>query len=318
MKSIRGVPVFLIVLYLIYAPPAVHAQFAGANLKSDMGLASGSQAPPGIVYGSMFYNYDTSRINDKDGKQINAGGNTNIWAIAPLVSVVTNKKFLGANYGFMVAVPILNAILETPRFVSNPSADVSDLYVVPIQLGWHLKQADVTASYDFFAPTGRYSAGASDNTGLGMWSHEANVGATVYFDKNKAWHAATNAAFEFHTEKKGTTPPQQVGNLLTLEGGFGRSLGHGAIKVGVAYYSQWKLSDDKLGGGLPGLLVTGRNSATALGPEFSFPIVAKGKLYSIITARYEWEAYSQTTTQGNAFFMTAVFPLKPVKVGATP
>ena len=228
-----------------------------------------------------------------------------------MFTVVTKKKFLGANYGFMVALPFANAELETPHFVSNPSAGISDLYVQPINLGWHLKQADVTAGYGFFAPTGRYTAGADNNTGLGMWGHELTLGTTVYFDKKKNWHAATLGALEFHTGKMDSV--QHVGDLLTLEGGAGRSFLHGAAKAGLVYYAQWKITDDTLGL-LPSLLVRGRNSTAAMGPELTFPLATKSTLYGLATFRYEWEVYSHTTTQGNALILTFTFPLKPIKL----
>ena len=313
-RPIRYLQVLLVVLFVSFVPRYANAQLSGFNVKGDMGLAAGTQAPPGIAYGFMLLNYNTGRINNKDGTQVNASGSVNVFGGAPLVSVVTKKKFLGANYGFMIVLPVLNSALETPRFVSNPSAGLGDLYVVPVQLGWHMKQADATVSYGLFAPTGRYTAGADNNTGFGMWGHELNLGTTVYSGEKKTWHVATNAALEFHSTKRDSV--QQVGNLLTLEGGVGRNFLHGLSKVGLIYYSQWKISDDKLGP-LPTLLVTGRNSSSALGPEVTFPIVPKkrGKLYAIVTARYEWEVYARTTTQGNAFVVGVFFPLKPIKLG---
>jgi hypothetical protein len=54
-----------------------------------------------------------------------------------------------------------------------------------VNLGWHLKRADVNAGYAFSAPTGRYTAGASNNLGSGYWGNNITSGTTYYITKNK-------------------------------------------------------------------------------------------------------------------------------------
>ena len=48
-------------------------------------------------------------------------------------------------------------------------------------------------------PTGRYEAGATDNVGLGMWSHEIQGGVTANLDAAKRVSVATTACFEMHS-----------------------------------------------------------------------------------------------------------------------
>ena len=48
---------------------------------------------------------------------------------------------------------------------------------------------DAVAAFNMFIPTGRYTDGASDNTGLGMWGFEPMVGTTVFFDAKRQYHA---------------------------------------------------------------------------------------------------------------------------------
>jgi len=175
----------------------------------------------------------------------------------------------------------------------------------------HTNRADVLAGYGFFAPTGRYAAGANDNTGLGMWGHEVFAGSTVFFDEKKAWHAATTGAIEFHSGKEDTDA--RVGTLFTLEGGLGRSFLMGAASVGLSYYAQWKLTEDTLIG-FPALILQGKNRVAGLGPEVTIPIATKNTVYGFLTARYQWEMGARTTTQGDALNVLVVLPLKPIKV----
>jgi len=290
--------------------PAV-AQLNGFNIKGDQGVKSGSQAPPGIYYGAPFYWYGTDTVKDEDGRAFSTTGELNMFLGGPLVNVVTTKTVLGGNYGFMAVFPFANVRAELPRLDNNPAPGISDMYVQPFNLGWHTNRADVLAGYGFFAPTGRYAAGANDNTGLGMWGHEVFAGSTVFFDEKKAWHAATTGAIEFHSGKEDTDA--RVGTLFTLEGGLGRSFLMGAASVGHSYYAQWKLTEDTLIG-LPALILQGKNRVAGLGPEVTIPIATKNTVYGFLTARYQWEMGARTTTQGDALNVLVVLPLKPIKV----
>ena len=114
----------------------------------------------------------------------------------------------------------------------------------PIILGWHFKRADATAGYTIFAPTGRYTDGASDNTGLGMWGHELSVGTTVYLTESRQWHAATLATFDFQSKKEDSET--KVGNVMNLEGGLGADFLKGGLTTGLNYYASFKLTDDQI------------------------------------------------------------------------
>ena len=203
-SAVRVGFVLAILLTLSAAVPrSASAQLNGFNIKGDAGLDAGTQAPPGGYYGMVFYRYGTDTIKDLDGNRINTGnGSLNQFVFAPLVSVVTRQKVLGANYGFAFVPAIVNLSIESARFGQNPGPGLGDTYVQPINLGWHMKQADVVAGYAFFAPTGRYAVGADDNTGLDMWGHELTVGTTAFFDEKKTMDVSTLAAVEFHGKKR--------------------------------------------------------------------------------------------------------------------
>ena len=301
----------LVIVGLCSLPRPAVAQLNGFNIKGDQGVKSGSQAPPGIYYGAPFYWYGTDTVKDEDGRAFSTTGELNMFLGGPLVNVVTTKKVLGGNYGFMAVFPFANVRAELPRLDNNPAPGISDMYVQPFNLGWHTNRADVLAGYGFFAPTGRYAAGANDNTGLGMWGHEVFAGSTVFFDEKKAWHAATTGAIEFHSGKEDTDA--RVGTLFTLEGGLGRSFLMGAASVGLSYYAQWKLTEDTLIG-FPALILQGKNRVAGLGPEVTIPIATKNTVYGFLTARYQWEMGARTTTQGDALNVLVVLPLKPIKV----
>jgi hypothetical protein len=244
-----------------------------------------------------------------------------------LITYVSNAKVFGASYGMMAVMPFANGSLEAPAFGLDPDIDTgaSDLYLVPLQLGWHLPRADATAAFGLFAPTGRYTSGASDNVGKGMWSYELSGGTTVYLDERKTLSVATTAYWEIHSKKKDTgnvligpltLTGVKVGQLLTLEGGFGKSFLEGAAAVGLAYYSQWKVTTDDFGFpiDIPGGSPIGKHRVWGFGPDVTVPIAAKSNLVALVNVRYLWETGARLKTQGQSLVVTATFPVPPIPI----
>ena len=193
------------------------------------------------------------------------------------VNVVTQKKLFGGFYGFQVVFPVgANNRIQGTEIDANPGGGLSDSVFAPIILGWHFKRADATAGYTIFAPTGRYTDGASDNTGLGMWGHELSVGTTVYLTESRQWHAATLATFDFQSKKEDSET--KVGNVMNLEGGLGADFLKGGLTTGLNYYASFKLTDDQIDG-LPGILIRGKNKVFAFGPEVQLALATKNTLY---------------------------------------
>lgn len=227
---------------VLLVPATAQAQFRGSNLLGDFGLMSATQPAKGAYVGLMFPYYNADTITTASGVEL-TGPALTTWGVLPIGWFVTDIKVLGANYGFMVVSPFVSVAPEFPRFdVDDSSFGFGDLYVAPVQLGWHGEWIDGILQYGFFAPTGRFDFGEPDNLGLGMWSHEFAAGLTYYTDSRKRWHVATTAFYEIHGKKSGTDI--RVGDILTLEGGLGHTFEGGAAMFGVAYYAQWKVSAD--------------------------------------------------------------------------
>jgi len=290
------------------------AQLSGHNTKGDFGLQAGTQPPPGWYVVPMYYDYSADKFRDKNGDRFLAntsGGSIDVGATVVGIIWVTEKKVFGGNYGFSIFPAVTNNALEFPP--SGVSAEVStglaDLYIQPVNLGWNTTRADFTAGLGVYAPTGEYDSNGSSNRGLGMWSYEVFGGTTVYLDKAKTWHFATFAAFETHGKKDGTDI--RVGDLLTLEGGIGKSFKEGALSVGIAYYAQWKLSDDDFGinPSLPVAPTIGKHRVFGFGPEITLPLASKRTLFGFLNLRYIRETGARTALQGDTFLATFTFPV---------
>jgi len=307
-KRPASIVVVLMAALFCSAGPA-QAQLSGHNSRGDYGLQSGSQAPPGwYLVAPMYYRYSADEFRDRNGDRllaIESGGSVEATAWLAGAIWVSDYKVLGGNYSFVIYPGVTNNALEFPPLGVDErvSTHLADLYVQPISLGWNTPRADFIAGIGIFAPS---------NRGLGMWSYELFGGTTVYLDEAKSWHFAATAFYETHGKKDGTNI--RVGDLLTVEGGLGKSFMEGAVNVGIAYYAQWKLTDDDFGVDLAPVLgrELGRHRVYGFGPELTLPLATKKALFGFLNLRYFWETGARTSLQGNTFVATLTFPIPSV------
>ena len=304
-------------LLAVLLPLAGYAQLAGHNTRGDFGLQSGTQAPPGFYVVPLFYDYRADTLRDSNGDPfapLGGGGSVDAQALIAGLVWVSEKKILGGNYGFSIFPGVTNNALGSPvsQIDTKTSTGFADLYIQPIVLGWNTNRADFTAGLGIYAPTGEFDALGDSNRGLGMWGYELFGGTTVYFDEARTWHFAATAFYETHGKKDGTDI--RVGDLLTIEGGLGKSFMDGAVNVGIAYYAQWKISDDDLGLGftLPVSQPFDRHRVYGIGPEVTIPLASKSTLYGFLNLRYFWESGTRSTLEGNTFLVTFSFPVPSI------
>ena len=312
---------------LLLSPGLAFAQFSGHNTRGDYGLFAGTQPTPGwYVVAPMYFRYAAHEFRDANGDTFMKDEDDKFVVNAIVLSMiyVSKAKVFGGNYSVQVYPSWSDNNLEIPMFSvdENTSMGFSDLYIQPINLGWHVKQADFTAGLGLYIPTGRYEFLGDGNIGLGMWSFEIFGGTTIYFDNLKKWHVSTIAAYETHTYKKGTDI--RVGNVLTLEGGLGWSFFEGAASLGITYFAQWKLSNDDLGSfdveeflgelGLEDLIGVpiGKNRVFGIGPQLSIPIPIKKKLVAFIDARYIWDIAARTDLLAQSLIIAVTFPIPSI------
>jgi hypothetical protein len=317
----------LVALVLLAAP--ARAQMNGENLLGDYGVQSGTLPDPGYYVAAQYNAYHTDTIRDAAGNRITIDPGRPVSmtqrGFAPTFIYVSPRQVLGANYGVTVSLTLLTQNVEAPfaGFAGHTNLGFGDSYFVPAQLGWHLERADAIASLGIYAPTGRYSPGGSDNLGLGMWSYELSGGGTMYLDPRKSLSFATTAFWELHSKKRGevaigpsTQRDVQVGQLLTLEGGIGKSILGDHGNLGVAYYAQWKLTPDDFGVNVvpPPVPALARHRVWGFGPEVTLPIATKTAMISSLNLRYLWETGARMKTEGQTLMITATFPVPSPKV----
>src|SRR4029078_5919414 len=101
-----------------------------------------------------------------------------------------------------------HSAIAFPRLARDDSPGIapSQLWVVPVMLGWHIDKplflapggADIIAPYALYAPTGRYTAGALKHTALRMWTNELSLRVPSYFSKDRKWHGSGSLFYDFN------------------------------------------------------------------------------------------------------------------------
>lgn len=274
-------PACLIALLLLIGVSPVRAQQKGQWMPGQVGLNAGIMPDPGITFVNIDLNYSADTLNNRNGNAVSGvAGSYDVWVVENILYYVPKFKILGGNFGFMIAQPtVANGSLvidigNPPKFpVNGGGYGFTDTYVQPVTLGWHLKRLDFYGGYAFFAPTGRYTPGASNNIGSGYWGNDLLTGTTFYVTKNKGTSVNLFTNWEFHGSKQGAqntrvTPGQTfttewgVGQVLPLKKDFSRLL-----QLGAVGYDQWQVSNNS--GTVPNPLPGGNPVPARRIPDYS-------------------------------------------------
>jgi hypothetical protein len=245
------------------------AQQKGQWVPGQFGLNAGVIPDPGISYANMALSYSASQFNGSNGNQIlqNVTGTYSFWVDENILYYVPANKILGGyfmpyialNYASGSVVAALPPLLPGSTTGINLGAGGSgfaDTYVQPLNLGWHFaKRVDFNVGYAFTAPTGRYTAGASNNVGSGYWGNNITSGTTLYLTKNHATTANLATDWEIHGQKTvASIPAGQTGKItpgqaFTSEWGIGQVLPlqkdmSQLAQLGLVGYDQWQVSSN--------------------------------------------------------------------------
>ena len=280
---------------------------AQANIpvfRGDVGLLAGTQALPGEYAGLLFNNYHATRVIDEVGRALPI--NTTINSIAIVLQYSSPYKIFGGRWAALAGIPWANTAISVADIETPSLWGFGDLYVLPFQLGWTLRQADLVFGQAFFAPSGRFRPGSNTNTGLGIWSCESTFGATVYKDTTKRTSFSTLASYQVQSFKRGTD--QRPGQVLTLEGGIGENVPLLKGRAGAVYYAQWKLTDDR-GFNLPSNFDE-RHRYFGIGPELTGGFLTK-PIFVSLTLRYYRELWNRVAPQGGSLVLSGTAYLAP-------
>jgi len=296
------------------------AQLKGDRLLGAVGLDAGTQAPEGTF--TLFvplYFYDAGSLKGPHGNSLNSSPNLNMFLTGIGGTYVSNFKILGGTYGATLLLPFAQNVIQGNNTESKSSFAYSDTYFQPLQLGWHTKPADFVFNYGLYIPTGTYTQGGSNNSGLGMWGNEFEGGTTIRLDPKGSWEFSTLLSYEIHGDKKNTDI--KTGDVFTSEGGLGKTwysfngsqIPSSIIKAGIVYYMQFKATADEIP-------VQNTNIVFEPGQDHIYSLGAEGNIFltkSRMAFGVRWfdEFSAVNRFQGNTVFITIahVFSTAPKK-----
>jgi hypothetical protein len=266
---------------ILFSTPA-RAQHGDWPLGTTANFQGAAQAPAGIYYSNIWFYYHASGSfaltgplkcgpHDKTCLSLNVGGQGNLdeFVDQNIIGWTSPYKILGANYGLFVDVPFaivdasgagsLEPILSDPsRSLALPSlqnsggstkGSIGDIYVEPINLGWHLRQLDVTASSGFLAPSGAYNSNAKLNIGFGHWTGVFGLGGVAYADAERTWSLSIYAHYLLYGSQMGRN--YTLGDVVPPEWGAGKSFNLSndifkQVTLGAVGYAQWQVTNNQI------------------------------------------------------------------------
>lgn len=216
-----------------------------------------------FLSGNKFYDADGERVTQITGPlgaPINLNVDLNGYLNSPFLLWVSKFKILGASYitGATVGYTTVSTSSAYERIglidsnhqsgtVDGKVNGFSDLGVMPIFLSWELKQFDVTAGYMFYAPTGEYEPGGSNNTGTGYWSHIFQ-GFGYYYpmktDGKTSKALAVMLAPSYEITSKMGKADVNPGNRFYLDYGINQYFSE-KLSLGIFGGNSWQVSRDE-------------------------------------------------------------------------
>lgn len=314
MKRHQLATLFLIFFTLSCALPSP-AQQKGQYVPGQYGLNAGLALipDPGFTPANITLNYSANSLKNSTASSVPVSGTYSFWSVENIFMYVPARKILGGEFSSMAALNLANGSLtadipNTQFSASGGGEGMTDTWVQPVNLGWHLKRFDTWVGYAFVAPTGKFSPLASNNVGSGYWGTDFCSGTTFYVTKNKATQMSLATNWEFHGKKReiNITPGQAftdewgIGQMIPLKKDLSRLL-----QLGVIGYDQWQVSANQgLTRSFP------YYSMHAIGLQTNFVAPAKG---FALFFKYEPEYLVKASTQGRTFVFGASWTLRDPK-----
>lgn len=326
---VRSTSWSLIACCVMLAAPALMAQQKGQWMPGQVGLNAGILPDPGISIVNISLGYSASTLSDSNGNALPIQGSYDIWAVENLFYYVPSVKLLGGHLAFAVAQPTFaNGSITVPQFgISGGGFGLADTYAQPFTLGWSAKRIAFYTAYAFFAPTGRYTPGATNNIGSGYWGNDFLTGTTVYLTKNQGTSANLFTDWEFHGARQEVNGARIIpGQTFTTEWGLGQVLPlkkdqSMLAQLGGVGYDQWQVSAN--GGtvpnpiaGLPPIPASVLPySVHAAGLQANFIVPKNGFSLSF---KYYWEYLAKARPQGTTLGFGASWTFRIPKAKRAP
>jgi len=299
---------------LAVALPALDMRPALAQNRGvyPLGLSAfnaGATPAPGFSYTNAFLFYSRDEEKGTGGEVLATGQqsvlldmNTLLWSSNAGVAALGGARFSSA-----VTVPIANnSLSSSTQGAISGAGGMGDLYFQPVILSWRQSRVDLRAILGVLAPTGRFSAGATDNVGNGYWTPVIAAGESFYLSPNQATTLSLFEMYEFHGAQSGTGI--RPGESFDLDYSLMQALplqSEFRIQAGFVGYGQWQTTA-KTGPAITAAQQAQRYRVNALGVGINLQLPARSvtlafKYFDEFSNKWTYQGYSLQISVGVGF-----------------
>jgi hypothetical protein len=209
---------------------------------------------------------------------------------------VTGFSILGADWAVAATLPFAGVRtsgteLPGPLRVEDYMANVGDISVAPVILGWHNDLHHWLVGAQVFMPTGDYRTGRLSSTGLNYWTIEPLLGYS-FLDKTQGRELTLFLGWDYNTQNPSTG--YHSGSELHLD--WNAALHMHNLAVGVGGYVYQQVSGDSGPGARLGPF---EGRTYALGPQVMWTTM----LGIPVQFKYLKEFSTANRVQGETFWI---------------
>lgn len=283
---------------LLAAIGSVHATESGGSIfpHGTENFMSGALPPPGL-YGMVFATrYNADRVNDAQGNDLHVPDfKVRANVVAPRIVWRPDLKIWGGDVAVHAIAPLVDLKLSTPAG-SQSKSGLGDM-TVGMALGYHHSaQLHSLVALDAYLPTGGYDKNDIANIGRNYAAIEP-VYALSYIDP-RGFNGDIRMGYVINQRNRDTD--YKSGAEFHFDYALGWGLDNGWT-VGVGGYYKKQIQGDSGSGAVLG---ANKYSGMAMGPNVKY---ASDKGW-FVTAKWQKESRVKNSTQGDAFWLKAVFP----------
>lgn len=302
MRQLRKM--FVIGLALLIVPAINAKEGADQYPNGAENWFAGSAPPPGFYFVNYF-GYYTGQLKNGSGDNVVVSGST------PLVEAtfdafrfveMTHVKFLGANYGVHVIVPVAYQSMNMGGRAST--FGVGDIIVNPLILGWHREYFHALTAVDMFLPTGSYSQ-TDPRVTLGAHYYGFEPLVAMSYMPRGGWE--TSAKFMYNLKTTNPTTNYHSGQEFHVDYAAGRHFG--SWMAGATGYALMQTTNDTVNGQKvpadPGVWDAGRRGqVVAIGPSLGY----SNKQHMTFMAQWQHETLVQNRFGGDKVWLKMIIP----------
>lgn len=253
----------------------------------------GDLPPPGVHYLNSLNYYDANRVNDGSGNKINNGFHLRALVDSHKFTWVTDKTFLGANFGIQLIVPMaLDFDLKSGGKHQNKTG-LGDITVTPLILGWHRGDLHYVFATDVNVPTGQYDKDNLANIGRNYYNIEPLVAVT--YSVKDGPEISAKFMYDYNFENNDTN--YKSGQEFHVDYAIGWNFG--AVTLGGSGYYYKQVTDDEADDSSVGT-DGNKGMAVAFGPAIRWKLPGV-----MLFGAWQHEFESENRSQGEKIWLRA-------------